>query len=148
MVCSSLTFADQICQGVLEDITVKSNVKVSTDCKLVKVKVDGNIILLQNAALKILNSDVQGNIESSGNFKSVQATNNNVLGNISLKQGQNIHLLGNKVNGNIVIEKNQGDIFIQNNRVNGNLKCQENLNSPKGGQNYVKSDKEQQCRAL
>lgn len=148
IVYSTTAFADQVCQGVVEGTTINGNVKVSTDCKLVRVKVDGNIILLPNAALKIFNSDIKGNIEASSTFNTIEATNNMINGNVKLEKGKNIRFVGNNINGNFQVEKNQSNIFIQNNRIDGNLKCQENAVPPQGGQNYVKGDKEQQCRAL
>ena len=146
--CSTTSFADQLCSGTLEDITIQGNVTITNTCKLARVKVDGNVVLSKNTTLTLLNSDIKGSVVTQGQFNTIEAINNQIEGQVHLQNGQNIRLVGNQIKGNIVVEKNLANIFIQNNRSSGNLKCQNNSMLPKGGQNYIAGDKEQQCLGL
>lgn len=140
--------ADFNCNGVVKNRTIDDNVKITQQCTLENVTVKGNVMVHSNAQATLLNSRIDGNLESKGNFKTVLATNNTIDGNIQLKEGQQIQLRNNRVDGNIELEKNRSSILVQSNVVDGNLKCESNNQTPKGGQNHVKGNKEGQCRSL
>lgn len=140
--------ADFNCNGVIKNKTIDDNVKVTQPCTLDQVTVKGNVMLYSNAQATILNSTIDGNLESKGNFGQVTAKNNSIDGNIQLEKGKTIQLHNNRVDGNIELKENRSSIQVTANQVDGNLKCESNSQTPKGGQNRVKGDKEGQCRSL
>lgn len=145
---STSIFADQICDGVLQDNVIETDLKVTDNCKLIKTKVTGNIILMPNSSITLVNSEISGEIEAKSPFNQLTATNTTLRSGLNLHSGRHIRLVGNRIQGNTTLTQNQGHIFIQNNHIQGHLKCESNLIKPQGGQNYVQGDKEHQCLSL
>lgn len=145
---STNIFAAPTCQGVIQDTVIENTLYVKENCKLIQAKVKGNILLMPNASITLINSEISGKIEAKSPFNQLIATNTTLKSDLNLNSGHHIRLVGNRIQGNTTLSRNQGQIFIQNNHIQGNLKCESNLLKPQGGQNYVQGDKEQQCLSL
>ena len=145
---SAPVLADFQCNGSIKNKTIDDNVKITQQCTLDRVTVKGNVMVYANAKATILNSTIDGNLESKGSFSQVTAKNNTIDGNIQLEKGKTIQLQNNRVDGNIELKENRSSIQVTANQVDGNLKCESNSQKPTGGQNRVKGDKEEQCSHL
>lgn len=145
---SAPVLADVQCNGTIKNKTIDDNVKITQQCTLDRVTVKGNVMVHSNTKATILNSTIDGNLESKGSFNSVIAKNNTIDGNIQLEKGKTIQLQNNRVNGNIELKENRSSIQVTANQVDGNLKCESNSKKPTGGQNRVNGDKEEQCSHL
>lgn len=146
--CSSVALADFYCNGTVSQRHIDDNVVISKTCYLDQVTIKGNVMLYSGAQAVIKNSNIDGNLESKGQFSSVLAENNAIDGNIQLEKGQKIQLLNNEVNGDIQLKENRSNIVVRENTVDGNLQCEKNSLQPVGGLNRVAGDKEGQCRRL
>lgn len=145
---STPLWADVICNGTLKDRSIDDNVKVVQTCQLNQVTIKGNVMVERGATLTMMQSKIDGNLESKGRFHKITATANNIDGNIQLKEGGSATIKQNRIEGNIELEKNSGTLSVQSNTVDGNLVCKENRSAPTGGQNRVEGNKEGQCRNL
>ena len=146
--CSVSVFAEENCRSRISDTLISSNLVVSQNCSIERSQVKGNIIIKPQAQLTMTNTTISGHVEANSGFQTLYATNNVIQGNVQLTNGQSIHLVGNRINGDIDVSRVNEKIFIQNNHVGDDLNCENNSASIKGGQNYVKGDKEGQCRGL
>lgn len=145
---SSAVLADFYCNGSISNRHIDDNVAISKNCQLDQVSIDGNVMLYNGAQAVIKNSNIEGNLESKGQFSSIVAENNAIDGNIQLEKGQKIQLIANEVNGDIQLKENRSSILVSQNIVDGNLQCESNSQQPTGGSNRVEGDKEGQCRHL
>ena len=146
--CSSIALADFYCNVSLSQRHIDDNVAITKTCQLDQVTVKGNVMLYSGAQAVIKNSNIDGNLESKGQFSSVVAENNAIDGNIQLEKGQKIQLISNEVNGDIQLKENRSSILVSQNIVDGNLQCEKNSLQPTGGLNRVQGDKEGQCSRL
>lgn len=158
-----------VCQKNLGAITV-DNVKVpqGKTCTLNGTKVQGSVVVENNATLRANAARINGNIQAEGaNFVDV-VSNSTVGGSIQVVQGKRARVLGSRITGSIQFEsntgalvannnqvgadiqvfQNTGGVTLRSNRVNGNLQCKENRPAPQGGGNIVNGNKEDQCRSL
>jgi len=92
-------------------------------------RVGGSVQFVQGGAARVVNSDVNGDVQYDDN---------------DLRLAVN----GNEVGGSVQIMQNTGGVVIRDNTIDGNLQCKENVPAPTGGNNTVGGNKEDQCEDL
>lgn len=165
-------WADDIrCTSTIGAVTVDSNVIVPAgrSCTLDGTRVKGNVELRDRAQILIRNgADVDGNVQTDGANR-VRILNSEIGGNIQLsgihfdQASQVLHsyiggtidwngnssvvqIQYNHVDSDIKVNQNGGLASIYDNVVGGNLQCQSNQPAPRGARNIVHGNKEDQCR--
>lgn len=92
-------------------------------------RVGGSVQVKQGGKAKVIDSQVDGDIQFDDN-SAKNAARRNVVG------------------GNVQAFQNNGGVAIFGNRIEGNLQCKENSPHPTGGGNIVGGNKEDQCRGF
>ncbi len=145
---------DRRCSGKIGARSIGDNVVVPAGktCKLIRTRIDGNVIVKSRAKLVARGVVVEGNIQAENHRRVVvrnrKKKRSRIDGNIQLEQGGGGKLIRNVVDGDIQLFSNRGRFTVRRNRVDGNLQCKSNRPKPVGGRNRVNGDKENQCRRL
>ncbi|MBW1819660.1 MAG: PASTA domain-containing protein, partial [Deltaproteobacteria bacterium] len=173
MVCSfanapSILAGDTTCSGTLGAISV-DGVIVRDSCVLQDTKVRGNVTVQTGGELSARGAQIAGNVQAEealrveliegtwvdgdvqiklsrdkGEIRILDAT---IGGNLQLEDNNGVFdVRRNMVHGDLQVFKNRAEIAIVSNDINGNLQCKENDPAPRGGQNRVGGNKEDQCR--
>lgn len=162
-------FADVYCPPSLGAVTIDDNVIVTGTCYLNGTQVKGNVLVQANGALTVRNNArIEGNIQADGG-KYVRVLGSDVDGDIQLKGlenrsvvksstiGGNLQMdsnsgklitLENIIEGDLQAFGNTGGVLIDGNFIDGNLQCKSNNPKPTGGNNTVSGNKEDQCARL
>ncbi len=166
----ALALADDVfCPSNLGAVTIDGNVIVDGPCTMTGTLVKGNVLVYDGGALTLRDGQVLGNIQAdSGVYVRVLRTDVNgdiqltgVFGqnsNVSRSTiGGNLQLVANSsrllaqyntINGDLQAFSNKGGIVIRYNTIDGNLQCKTNVPRPTGGFNQVSGNKENQCARL
>lgn len=149
---------------VQSDVEVKSDASVRIEAG---ARVGGNVKGANSRRVAVLNTHVNGNIQTDNTGTVLVRNRTFVGGNIQLKQGgtarventtvdgdiqfeendDRLSAASNRVGGNFQVFKNTGGVSLVNNRIAENLQCKENDPPPTGSGNIAGS-KEDQCARL
>lgn len=163
-------FADVYCPPNLGAVTIDDNVIVTRTCALNGTQVKGNVLVQANGALTVRNNArIEGNIQADGG-KYVRVLGSDVDGDIQLEGlsgeksvvqrstiGGNLQMDSNDVllvaqyntiEGDLQAFSNTGGVVIRYNTIDGNLQCKSNDPKPTGRSNWVSGNKEDQCARL
>jgi hypothetical protein len=157
---------ERVCRGAIGARTL-DNVRVPTGatCTLTRTYVKGTIKVQRGGTLVANGVRVIGNVQAEGARNVVVRRSSRVGGSVQAKQGGRASVLGsritgdiqydsnrglllanwNRVGGSIQVVGNRGGARIYRNVVNGNLQCKENAPRPRGDNNRVGGNKEDQC---
>jgi hypothetical protein len=158
---------ERVCRGAIGARTL-DNVRVPTGatCTLTRTVVKGTINVQRGGTLVANNVRVVGNVQAEGARNVVIRRASRVGGSVQVKQGGRASVLGSRITGDIQYDANRGLLLANWNRVggsiqvvgnrggarifrnvvNGNLQCKENAPRPRGDNNRVGGNKEDQCR--
>jgi hypothetical protein len=149
---------DRTCRGSIGGAQVDDNVIVprGATCRLNGTRVDGNVEVKSGATLVARGVRVGGNIQAENHDRVVvkprkvdgRVVKSRVGGSIQLVQGGGGKLLRNVVDSDVQLFSNDGRFTVRGNVVGGNLQCKSNQPEPRGGNNRVQGNKEDQCRGL
>lgn len=149
---------DRRCSGIIRAVSIDGNVIVpaGATCRLLGTRVDGNIHVKSNATLIARGVKVGGSVQAENHHRVVIRARwadgtvkpSRIDGSIQLKQGGGGLLARNIVGSDIQLFSNDGLFTVRGNRVNGNLQCKSNDPKPRGGNNVVQGNKEDQCESL
>jgi hypothetical protein len=149
---------DRVCRGSIGGAMIDDNVIVPSGatCRLTGTRVDGNVEVKSGATLIARGVRVEGNVQAENHERVVvrprkvdnRAVKSRIGGSIQLKQGGGGKLLRNVVDSDIQLFSNNGRFTVRGNVVGGNLQCKSNKPMPRGGNNKVQGNKEDQCRGL
>ncbi|CAN5549030.1 hypothetical protein BH20ACT21_BH20ACT21_14350 [soil metagenome] len=137
-------------------------------CTLKSVKAKGTVKVGRNARLEAIRVRVVENVQAENARQVIVRAGSKVGGSIQIVQGRKARIKGTTVNGDILFDdqrgallacrnvlgkslqafQNSGGIRIRGNRIDGNLQCKENRAPPRGGNNRVQGNKEDQCSRL
>jgi hypothetical protein len=92
-------------------------------------RVGGSVQFVQGGAARVINSNVNGDVQYDENDRRLAVN-------------------GNEVGGNVQVVQNTGGVVIRDNVIDGNLQCKANVPAPTGGNNTVGGNKEDQCEHL
>jgi len=160
---------DRVCRGTIGKRTV-DNVKVpkGARCTLKGTRVEGNIIVNRGGFLEAIGVRVDGNVQAQKAKNVIVRAKSFVNGDVQLERGRKGRVVGSRVEGNIQYDdqrgrlkvvkvvvggdvqafQNTGGVVIRGNRIDGNLQCKANKPAPRGGNNQVSGNKEDQCKRL
>lgn len=149
---------DRKCRGTIYARYIDGNVIVpkGATCHLKGTRVDGNVEVKRGARLFARGIRVNGNVQAT-RAKRVEiklrgnGARARIDGNIQLKNGRNGGLIKRAVvDGDIQLFGNRGGarFWVKGNVVDGNLQCKSNSPKPRGYNNRVQGDKENQCRGF
>jgi hypothetical protein len=166
---NSIVLAEEFtCRGSLGAVTVDNlRVPQNGSCKLNGTTVKGTIKVENGATLTASKITVIGNVQAEG-AKSVSISGSSVGGSVQIVQGgaakiEKVRITGdilfdsnnralsatsNQVGGNVQAFQNTGGVTISYNTIDGNLQCKENRPAPRGRNNIVHGNKEDQCARL
>jgi len=160
---------EKSCRGTIRSKTL-DNVRVPSgaSCMLNAVQVKGTIKVERNARLEAIHVRVIGNIQAENARNVIVRAGSKIGGSIQIVQGGkalvkwttvksdilfddqrgSLRARRNVIGGNLQAFQNSNGIVIKGNRIDGNLQCKENRPPPRGGNNKVGGNKEDQCSKL
>lgn len=166
---STFTLADVYCPPQLGAVTIDDNVIVTGQCLINGTRIKGNILVKDQGALTVRDAQIEGNIQADGG-RYVRVLRTDVGGDIQLAGvfaeasriqrttiGGNLQLDHNRIpllaeyntiDGDLQAFSNTGGVLIRYNTIDGNLQCKSNHPAPTGGFNQVSGNKEDQCAKL
>ncbi|MCF7992463.1 MAG: hypothetical protein K9M02_18640 [Thiohalocapsa sp.] len=136
----------------MEGTTVKGNIKIYSGGALVarNVEVDGNVQADGGRFVRVIRSDVGGDIQLEGVHGDVsRVARSTVGGNVQYDSNSSrLVTIYSTIDGDLQAFSNTGGVVIRYNTIDGNLQCKSNRPRPIGGFNRVSGNKEDQCRNL
>lgn len=166
---SMAALADVHCPPNLGAITIDDNVIVTGQCMISGTQIKGNVLVKGHGALTVRDARIDGNIQADGG-RYVRVLRTDVEGDIQLKGvfaeasriqrstiGGNLQMEDNRIpllaeyntiDGDLQAFSNTGGVVIRYNIIEGNLQCKSNWPAPTGGFNQVAGNKEDQCAGL
>lgn len=166
---SAPALADVHCPPNLGAVTIDDNVIVTGPCVMSGTQVKGNVLVKSPGALTVRDAYIQGNIQADGG-RYVRVLRSDVGGDIQLEGvfGEASRVQRSRIGGNLQLDQNHvplvaeynaidgdlqafsntGGVVIRYNIIDGNLQCKSNSPAPTGGFNQVSGNKEDQCAGL
>ncbi len=160
--------ADGSC--VIENRTFNDDValKARAHCTFVDVRIEGTLKLNRGARLLATRVEVAGNVQAqrAGSLSLLDAE---VHGDIHFQRGGDVEVRNTRIDGHLHLEENDGSLLAESNviqhdlqafqnrlgpfhfegnTIGGSLRCKENSPFPRGSDNVVNGNREDQCRNL
>jgi hypothetical protein len=159
---------ERVCTGRIGAIAL-DNVFVpdGATCVLAQTRLNGNIVVGNNARLTARSVTMNGSVQADGAQAVTIEGRSMIGGSVQIVQGYAASITAATIGGTVLVDENSGPVsasrnrvtgdmqFFANrggvtvidNRINGNLQCKENSPPPTGYGNRAAS-KEDECAAL